>query len=79
MARTIYGKKSNEALIDGEPIKMIARYGRNGIKYVWIYPSQKKLDDLIYKYGLDQVADGVIINSEGKREIVNCAWLEYSF
>ena len=68
------GKKTNEAYLDGVLVKMIARWGWNNVEYVWLYPSQKKLDDLIKKYGIDQVADGVI-NDNGKQEIVVCVWL----
>lgn len=75
MVKTIYGKKTNEALFEGIPVKMVARWGRNGIKYVWLYPSQEKLDNLIYRHGVDQVADGVI-NDNGKREEVECLWLQ---
>lgn len=73
--KTIYGKKSNTALCEGLPIEMIARYGKNGIKYVWLYPSQDKLDNLIYRYGVEQICDGVI-NKNGKWCEVNCVWLE---
>lgn len=73
---TYYGSKNNEAkLEDGTPIYMVCRWGRNGQKYVWLYPSQEKLDELISKYGIDQVADGVI-NENGKRLEVDCLWLE---
>lgn len=48
------------AYIDGIEIKWIARWGKNGKKYVWENPTQKKLDQLIEKYGVDQiVSDGV--------------------
>ena len=74
---TYYGKKSNEAkLEDGTPIYMVARWGRNKQKYVWLFPSQEKLDELISKYGIDQVADGVI-NENGQRLEVDCLWLEH--
>ena len=73
---TYYGKKSNEArLEEGTPIYMVARWGMNGQKYVWLYPSQEKLDELISKYGIDQVADGVI-EENGKRLEVDCLWLQ---
>lgn len=45
------------ATLDGIEIKWVARYGRNGRKYVWENPTQKKLDDLIDTYGIDQVAE----------------------
>ena len=74
---TYYGKKSNEAkLEDGTPILMVARWGNNGQKYVWLYPSQEKLDELISKHGIEQVCDGVIRNDDGTRTIVDCLWLE---
>lgn len=48
------------AYIDGIEIKWVARFGKNGKKYVWENPTQKKLDQLIEKYGVDQiVSDGV--------------------
>ena len=74
---TYYGNKNNEAkLEDGTPIYMVARWARNGQKYVWLYPSQEKLDELISKHGIDQVANGVI-NENGQRLEVDCLWLEH--
>lgn len=73
--KTIYGKRGDLAYCDDLPIEMIARWGRNGIKYVWLYPSQKKLDNLIKRYGVDQISTGSI-NEEGKWRKVNLVWLE---
>ena len=48
------------ATLGGTQIKWIARYGKNGRKYVWENPTQEKLDELIKKYEVDQVTeDGV--------------------
>lgn len=46
--------------IDDVEIKTIARWGKNGRFYHWDNPNQKQLDDLIAKYGIDQITnDGV--------------------
>ncbi len=44
-------------------IKVAARWAKNGRKYIWENPSQKKLAGLIKKYGVDQICD-------------SCLWLE---
>lgn len=54
---------------------MVARYDRRGRKYVWLYPSQKKVDQLIHKYGSEQIADGCIRLESGGYKEVNCLWL----
>lgn len=72
---TINCSSKQPAMIDGLPIEMVARYDRRGRKYVWLYPSQKKVDDLIFKYGSDQVADGSIRTDTGGYKEVNCLWL----
>ena len=41
--------------LDGIEIKTIARWGRNGKYYHWDSPSQKKLDELVKKYGIEQI------------------------
>ena len=64
-----------EALFEGIPIKMVARWGRNGRKYVWLNPTQKQLDDLIYKYGVEQLSSGSI-KENGVWQSVECLWLE---
>lgn len=73
---TYYGNKNNEAkLEDGTPIYMVVRWGRNGQKYVWIYPSQEKLDDLIWKYGIEQISDGWFVDTDGARRVCDCLCL----
>lgn len=72
---TMYCNSKEVAQHEGVPIKMIARYAKNGRKYVWLNPSQQKLDELIHKYGVDQLANGVMWNGD-KREVVECLWLE---
>ena len=72
---TIYCNSRDTAYIEGLPIEMVCRYARNGRKYVWLYPSQKKVDDLIYKYGCEQIAEGSIRDDNGKWIEVNCLWL----
>ena len=64
------------ATLDGETIKMIARWGKNGRKYVWIMPTQKTLDKLVEKYGIDQIASGQFKNENGEWISCNCLWLE---
>lgn len=72
---TIYCNSKDTAIIDELPIEMVARYDRRGRKYVWLYPSQKKVDELIYKFGSEQIADGVIRLESGGYKEVNCLWL----
>lgn len=72
---TIYCNSKKSANIDGLPIDMVARFDRRGRKYVWLYPSQEKVDELIYKYGSEQIANGAIKDSNGKWIEVNCLWL----
>ena len=65
-------ENQSKAKLDGVEIGMAVRYGRNGRKYVWEYPTQEQLDKLIAKYDYDQIADGSI-----RGEKVNVVWLEY--
>lgn len=41
-------------------IKVVVRWGKNGRKYVFENPSQKKIADLIKKYDMDQICDGCL-------------------
>ena len=41
-------------------IKVIVRWGKNGRKYVWENPSQKKIIELINKYDYEQICDGCL-------------------
>lgn len=75
MTKTYYGNINNNATLDGTPVLMVCRYGRNGIKYVWLYPSQKKLDDLVYRYGVEQWGDGAFIENNGTITRCDCVWL----
>jgi len=36
-------------------IKLAVRWGKNGRKYVWENPTQKKIIELIKKYDYDQI------------------------
>ena len=38
-------------------IKTVVRWGKNGRKYVWENPTQKKIAELIKKYDIDQICD----------------------
>ena len=44
-------------------ITVVVRWAKNGRKYIWDNPSQKKLAELIKKYGVDQICD-------------SCLWLQ---
>ena len=68
--------ENSVAMLDNSPIEMIARWGKNGRKYVWINPTQKQLDDLIEKYGCEQIASGQIKQSNGDYKKCLCVWLE---
>ena len=48
----------------GMKVEWVARWGKNGRFYEWKNPTQKQLDDLIEKYGIDQIAE-------------NGIWLQY--
>lgn len=41
-------------------IKVVVRWGRNGRKYVWENPTQKKISELIKKYDYEQLCDGCL-------------------
>jgi hypothetical protein len=41
-------------------ISVAVRWARNGRKYVWEKPSQKKIAELISKYDYDQMCDGCL-------------------
>ena len=43
------------AKLDGVEIKTVARYGKNGKYYEWNEPTQKKLESLVKKYGVDSI------------------------
>ena len=75
MVRTIYGSKNNNATYEGMPVLMVARWGLNGIKYVWLYPSQEKVDELIMRYGAQEWGDGAIKQSDGTYTRCDCLWL----
>ena len=36
-------------------IKVVARWGKNGRKYIWQNPTKKKIVELIKKYDYDQI------------------------
>lgn len=48
-----------KAILDGCQITCIIRYGKNGKKYVWDNPTQEKLDQLVKKYGYEQICDNI--------------------
>lgn len=44
--------------------KWVARWAKNGRKYVWINPTEGKIRRLIDRYGIDQVTeDGIWLQS----------------
>ena len=47
---------------DLKNIKVVIRWGKNGRKYVWENPTQKKIIELINKYKVGVICD-------------NCMWL----
>ena len=48
---------------EGYKIKWVARYGKNGRKYVWTNLTLKKLANLLKKYGIDHCEkDGIWLN-----------------
>ena len=56
---------SNEQYEDYEDeelknIKIAVRWGKNGRFYVWENPTSKKINELIAKYGADQICDGCL-------------------
>lgn len=54
---------TKNAYFEGVEIKWVARWGKNGQKYVWENPTQDKLNQLIKKWGVEQVAhDGIWLN-----------------
>ena len=46
-----------KAKYEGIEIKLVIRWARNGHCYTWNNPSIKILNQLISKYGVDQVGD----------------------
>ena len=56
--------KKRTAIIEGTEIKAIARWAKNGRKYVWNNPTQKQADALIKKYHFEQICG-------------ECLWLEW--
>lgn len=42
---------------DLKNINVVVRWGKNGRKYIWEKPSQKKIDKLIKQYDIDQICD----------------------
>lgn len=44
-------------MADKKRIKWVARWGKNGRKYIWINPTEGKIRRLIDRYGIDQVTD----------------------
>ncbi len=53
------GKEVNK-MEELKNIKVAVRWARNGRKYVWDNPTQKKIAELIKKYGYDQICDGCL-------------------
>lgn len=51
--------KTPTALLDGCKIKWVARWGKNGRKYTWFCPTQRKLDELCKKYYVDQIVNDI--------------------
>lgn len=49
-----YGLAS-QAEMDGIRVYRVIRWGKNGVRYVWIFPDQKLLDELERKYKVDQI------------------------
>lgn len=45
------------AMVGDTPITKAIRWGKNGQKYVFEYITERKLNKLIKKYGIDQVCD----------------------
>lgn len=51
-------------MADKKSIKWVARWAKNGRKYVCVNPSERKLARLIWRYGIDQVTeDGIWLQS----------------
>ena len=50
--RVMKGRKKMEEL---KNIKVVVRWGKNGRKYVWEKPTQKKIVELIKRYDYDQI------------------------
>ena len=42
---------------DGKLIKIIIRDAKNGRRYVYKYPTIKKIRELVEKYGIDQYVE----------------------
>ncbi len=53
------GKEVNK-MEELKNIKVAVRWARNGRKYVWDNPTQKKITELIKKYDIDQICDGCL-------------------
>ena len=58
--RMLTGEKFLIAVIQGQEIKTIVRWGKNGRKYVWENPTQEVVNKLIKRYGGDQICDGTL-------------------
>lgn len=58
--RMLTGERKMIAVIQGEEIKTIVRWGKNGRKYVWKNPTQEIVDILIKRYGCDQICEGTL-------------------
>lgn len=41
-------------------VSKVIRWAKNGRKYVWDNPTQEQVKMLIDKYGIDQIANGVL-------------------
>ena len=57
---TIIKMSRRKAVIQGQEIKTILRWGKNGRKYVWKNPTQEVVNKLIKRYGFDQICDGTL-------------------
>lgn len=51
-------------------VSKVIRWAKNGRKYVWNNPTQDQFNDLVKKYGIDQID----YNTESKRGVI---WLQY--
>ena len=58
--------QKEKATFEGVEIEWVSRWGKNGKFYQWHITTQKQLDDLIAKYGIEE------INEEDKS-----MWLEW--
>ena len=55
MVEEIIEKTEVAKLEDGTPIIVASRWGKNGRLYQWDITTQKQLDNLIKKYGIEQI------------------------